>query len=53
MWSLLVLVSVSILFAFSVCVDDIAFSLGSRVVTFLEIAVHSVKHMLSFCYVYL
>ena len=45
----LVLVLVFVLFAHSVCLDDIELGLGSRVASFLERAAHLVNHMFSFC----
>ena len=47
MFLLLVLVSVSMLFLPSVCLDDIELSLGSYVATFREIAAHLVNRMFS------
>ena len=42
-----VLVSVSVLFSHSVCLDDIELGLGSKVATFCERAAHSVNRMFS------
>ena len=53
MWSsmLLVLMSVSLLFSPSMCLNDIKLGLGSCVATFWERAAHSVNR-LSLCIVY-
>ena len=44
---LLVLVSVSVLFSPSVCLDDIKLGLGKWVATFWERSAHSIYHIFS------